>query len=153
MGETIAVLIIFFFLLVMGVVFYVNVQKNKIYTNQEEFFAQDSIKISQLVSYLPELQCSSENIIKDNCYDLLKVTSASSTIQSNPMYYYPFFKYSLITIEELYPGNSSWVLYNFSNNQTAIIPTQMPISLYDPTSKSYSFGVLYIGYYPSYTEI
>lgn len=150
MGETIAVLIIFFFLLVMGAVFYFNVQRSNLYSNQEEYYAQESIKVSQIVSYLPELQCSDENIITDNCYDIYKLSAANDYILNNSIYYFPFFRYSEITVKEVYPGNSQWVIYNFSNNNSAVIPTFTPISLYNPTTKRYSFGILYIGYFPNY---
>lgn len=150
MGETIAVLIVFFFLLVFGAVFYFNIKKGDFYEKQEEYYSKESIKVTEIVSYLPELQCSSENIVSDNCYDKLKLDSSRGHIMNNSIFYFPFFQYSEIVVFEVYPGNGEWLLYNFSNNGTAVIPTFIPISLYDPTTKRNSFGVLRIKYFPNY---
>jgi hypothetical protein len=141
-GETIAVLLIFFFLLVLGVTFYLNIQKSRVYSNIDEVITQESIRISQMVSYLAELQCSSENIIEPNCYDLYKLDSADDILLSNSDYYYPLFLFSEIVIDELYPYVDSWVLYNNTYPASAPIYTYIPISLYNPVSKRYSFGVL-----------
>lgn len=157
MGETIAVLIIFFFLLIFGAVFFFNVQRSKIVQNQGEFYAQESIKVSQITAYLPELQCSTENIVNDNCFDKYKLDAARGHIMNNSNFYFPFFTYSEIMVEEIYPNKLSWTLYNFTINQSGkiqsgIIPTYIPLSLYDPITKQYSFGVLYIGYFPFYSS-
>jgi len=150
MGETIAVLIIFFFLIVIGVAFYMNVSKSSIAANMEEMIAQDSIKIAQAVSFMPELQCSSENIVDDNCYDLYKIGPVTKVVNTNRLYYLPFFSTSTIIISQLYPTKKEWLLYNFTGNRTAAIYTYIPISLYNATTKKYSFGVLNIGYFPYY---
>jgi len=150
MGETIAVLIIFFFLIVLGVAFYINVSKSKVYSNQEEIFAQDSIKVSQTVSFLPELQCSSENIVDDNCYDLYKLAASKDHILNNVNFYFPFFLNTEIEIKELYPNNRKWLIYNNTGDRDAPMYTNVPISLYNATTKRYSFGVLTIAYFPYY---
>lgn len=150
MGETIAVLIIFFFLLGMGAIFYTQVQRTKVYSNIEETIAQDSIRISQIVSYLLEFQCSSENIVDDNCYDLYKIKASLGHINQNYDYYLPFLMDSEIVVEEIYPNPDSWVLYNNTNQKSAKIFTNIPISIYDPTTKKYAFGVLSVAYFPNY---
>jgi hypothetical protein len=149
MGETIAVLIIFFFLLVFGAIFYFQVQKSKIYTNNQEQIYQESIKISQGVSYLPELQCSHQNIIDDNCFDLYKLNIAAKHINNNRNFYFPLFGNSNVTIEEIYPSQKKWVIYEnvLPSSVAGRIPTYIPISLYNATKRSYSFGVLTVIYY------
>ena len=68
MMETIAVLLIFFVILIIGFIFYIRTagfgQAQKVTKDQE----LQSIRVSQAISFLPELQCSSKNIIKDNCF-------------------------------------------------------------------------------------
>jgi hypothetical protein len=152
MGETIAVLIIFFFLLILGVTFYVSVQRNRIESHTFEILQQESIMVSQVVSFLPELQCSSDNIVTDNCYDLYKLGAAENHILSNTDFYYPFFKYSNIVIYELYPYERNWTLYDNKHPDSAPYRTWLPISLYNATTKRFSFGVLSIGYYPTYIQ-
>ena len=57
-GETIAVLFVFFLLVVIGFIFYVGVIKDSIVSEKDELSQLKSIEIAQKVLYLPELQCS-----------------------------------------------------------------------------------------------
>jgi hypothetical protein len=150
MGETIAVLIIFFFLLIIGAIFFFNVKKNSLYSDLEDYYSKQSIEISQVVSYLPELQKKKKKIIEANCYNIYKLEAAKNHTVDNSNFYFPFFSYSEIVIQEVYPETQKWVLYNYTINNSAPILTYIPISLYDPTDKAYSFGVLSIAYYPFY---
>jgi len=144
MLETMAVLLIFFILIVLGIVFYTNILKGNIGIQKEEVMQLNAIEISQRASSLPELQCSEENIVSENCIDLLKLQSASEIIPLNEVFYYDSLLFSKINITEVYPDNSrSWVLYNhtleeFSNK----IVTNIPISLFDPVTNKNSFGVM-----------
>ena len=153
MGETIAVLIIFFFLLIIGVAFYINVTRARVISKNDEIFSQESIRVAQIVSFLPEVQCSSENIVTDNCYDLYKLGRAEPNLNKSNQYYFPFFYYSEIVIEEFYPDRNQWVLYNYTPTKVqGVYPTYIPISLYNATSKKYAFGLLSIMYYPYYGD-
>jgi len=143
MMETIAVLFIFFILVLIGFVFYAQVLKSNIDVEKEESIQLNAISIAQRVSFLPELQCSEENIASDNCIDLLKLDAASKIMQENEIYYYDRLLFSKVTVNEIYPNPRQWTLYdrglnNFSNKLT----TNIPISILDPINKKNSFGLM-----------
>ncbi len=91
MGESVAILFIFFILLIFGFVFYANVMRSSAKVELEENIQLKAISIAQKASFLPELQCSEENVRKEDCIDLLKLESASSLLDSNNIYYFDIF--------------------------------------------------------------
>ena len=72
MGETIAVLLVFFMLLFFGIFFYANMERKNIQERLETMEEKRSIDISQTIAFLPELKCTAENITKSLCIDKLK---------------------------------------------------------------------------------
>ena len=143
MLETIVVLAVFFILVVFVFIFYLKVSETNVEIEKEENAQSNAIKIAQKASFLPELQCSQEHGVIDNCIDLLKLNAASEIIQENEVYYYDRLLFSRITINEIYPGTNDWMLYDrpledFSNK----IVTNIPISLFDPIDDKNSFGVM-----------
>lgn len=157
MGETIAVLIIFFILIVIGFIFFTRVIKGNIEIEIEESRQLKAVEIAQRASFLPEIQCSEENIVTDNCIDILKLEAATegtiadpSIIETNQIFYYDKLQFSDISIEEVYPGNRIWDLYNRplgEGNFTSKMSTNIPIALFDPTKKKYYFGVMKVDTY------
>ena len=145
MGETIAVLFVFFILIIVGFIFYVKVIKGNIAVEAEELSQLRSVGIAQRVMFLPELQCSEDNIIIDNCIDLLKLESAKNIMKENEIYYFDMLEFSDANITQIYPNEAKWNVYSrktqdFKNK----FVTNIPISLYDPTTRKYGFGVLTI---------
>ena len=143
MMETIAVLFIFFILVVMGFVFYAKILKGNLELQKEESVQLNAIEVAQRASSLPELQCSEDNIVSDNCIDLLKLEAASGIIQQNDVYYYDRLLFSKITVNEIYPDDNEWNLYSrpledFSNK----ITTSIPISLFNPIQNKNAFGIM-----------
>ena len=63
MGETIAILFIFFVLIIFGLVFYFQWQKSSFEGQKLEVFSDESISRSLVVSFLPELVCSKKGIV------------------------------------------------------------------------------------------
>jgi hypothetical protein len=144
MMETMAILLIFFVLVVMGFVFFMKItsvtQGSKVTKDQE----LQSIRVSQAISFLPELQCSTKNIIDENCFDKYKLDSFESL---DDEFYYPFFYFSKITVNETYPGDDGWVLYDRYLNGTSY-KTTIPILLRNVTASTDSFGLLIVEYFP-----
>ena len=152
MLETIAVLFIFFVLLLIGFIFYTSILKGSIETQKEESVQLIAIEVAQRASSLPELQCSEDNIVSDNCIDLIKLETASTVIRTNDIHYYDRLLFSTITVTRVYPIDPSrvneWTLYNrtleeFSNK----ILTNIPISIFDPITNKKSFGVMTVELY------
>ena len=143
MMETIAVLFIFFILVVMGFVFYAKILKGNLEEQKEESIQLNAIEVAQRASSLPELQCSEDNIVSDNCIDILKLEAASGIMRQHDVYYYDRLLFSKVTVNEIYPGSNEWALYSrpldeFSNK----ITTSIPISLFNPIENKNSFGIM-----------
>lgn len=166
MGETIAVLFIFFILLVGGLIFYARIQKGTIEREIDERRGLDAIDVAQRAAYLPELQCSSEDVPKMNCLDLYKLKAfdddGSTIVDTKKTLYYDRFFYSHIYVVQIYPvvdldltepGDQlpSWTVYdNWKAEDELIsnITTQIPVSIFDPAAddgqgETY-FGVLVV---------
>lgn len=143
-GETIAVLFVFFILIVIGFMFYGRVILGGIQTQKDESTQLRSVSIAQKAMFLPELQCS-EDIVEEitGCIDILKISSAQDVIGQNTRYYYDLFEFSNITMKQIYPTDNYWTIYSRSSkNFESKFVTNIPISLYNPITRRYGFGVL-----------
>ena len=155
-GETIAVLFVFFILIVIGFVFYLNVVKGNLESEKEESSEIHSIELAQRVMFLPEIQCS-EDVVKEktNCIDILKLKSSEKImkVKENEIYYYDLLEFSEVNVSQIYPSPTDTSLQNFNiysrqtNDYKKVLSTNVPVSLYNPTDKRYSFGVLTIKTY------
>lgn len=110
MTETIAVLFIFFVLLLFGMIFYYRYQSTAIQEQKEELLAERAMSTTLRVLFLPELMCTqftAEPI--DNCIDGLKLRQLENdgVIQSHVEdYYFELFSYATVTIYEMVPGGN-----------------------------------------------
>lgn len=150
MMETIAVLFIFFILIAFGFIFYANVLKGSVEITKREHSELKAVELAEIVSSLPELHCSEENIVESACVDKLKIDGASSVIQSpsNRVLYFDMLGYSDISIEEVYPGNYTRSIYsNIPGDYKNRLPSYIPLSVKDPINKGYSFGVMTVVLY------
>lgn len=145
--ETIAVLAVFFILLGIGFIFYTKVIKSNIESDAAEISQSKSVSVAQRVMFLPEIQCSEDNVPKEGCIDTLKLDSAISVINKpeNSLYYYDSFEFSEIKIDEIYPNSQHWDLYlkttaDYKNK----FQTNVPVTLYDPKTKTSKFGIISI---------
>ncbi len=156
MFETIAVLLIFFILIGFGLIFYSKIQGQGFQAKTDENFELKAIQTAQLVSFLPELKCSSDGVPTKDCFDKLKV-DALNEVLNNPQnkdikdgYYFDIFGFSNITIEQIYPSiqDNNWAIYEkIPDDYKAKSSIKIPISLYDAISREYGFGVLNIDVY------
>ncbi|MBW2970948.1 hypothetical protein KY320_02180 [Candidatus Woesearchaeota archaeon] len=156
MFETVAVLVVFFFLFGFGMVFYMGAQKSSFEASQSDSFEMQAIDVLQIVSSLPELQCSTDNIVKENCFELQKIIafkSVTATPQARS-YYYNLLRYSNIEVNKIYPDNT-WI--GFSNplydnkpaDFTQASKSLIPISVYDAKTREYYAAVLEVTVYRS----
>lgn len=153
--ENIAILVIFFLLIGMSLIVYAKFQKIGIAQAATDAAGFRAIDLSQKAAFLPEIACTQTGISGDittdvDCFDLVKVKYASDLIQENTLDYFDIFGYSAIWIEEIYPENSFYVIYNYSINKTDLIPTQIPVILFDVRDGlvgANAFGVLHVQSY------
>lgn len=147
MGETIAVLFVFFILILIGLIFYVRIIKGNIEGDKEEASQLRAIGIAQRAMFLPELQCSEDNIIRDNCIDIWKLESAENLMKNNEIYYYDLLEFSNVNVSQIYPAEEEWRVYSRKIENTNRFVTNVPISLYNPNTRKYGFGILTIETY------
>ena len=151
MGETIAILVIFFFLLIFGYSFYAGVQQFSFKKQIERNLDLRAIQVALKASFLPELQCSIKNNPVDNCFDVEKIDAIIQMINTNNQirsHYLGLFGASKLTIDEISPGTKNYLLFDASiDDASNIISTKIPVSLYHPIGGDYSFAVLTVEAY------
>jgi len=154
MTETIAILFIFFILLLFGVIFYFRYQKIAFQEKQEELLAARAMESTLKALFMPELICSrGEAEPEDNCLDVLKLNATQETIQQYlDEYYFEIFSYATITVQETYPENKMWVLYDKPKPEfTRKEPTFFVVTLRDELAGTeqpeYGFGYVSVTVY------
>ena len=141
--ETIAVLIVFFILIAIGFIFYGKVVKNDIEEEADQISQLRSISVAQRAMFLPELQCSEDNVVRENCIDLLKLEASSLIIDPDNPYYFDMFGFSELNVSEIYPESRQYTIYSRKiTDYKSKFVTNVPISVYDPATRQYHFGVL-----------
>lgn len=146
--ETMAVLIVFFILLGLGFIFYTKVIKHNIESDAAELSQGQSILIAQKVMFLPEIECSEDNVPRENCIDIEKLNAAVPIVSDNSnSHYFDLFGFSEITITEIYPNPNEppKILYkrataDFRNQ----FSTRVPVTLYDAVNNANKFGMITI---------
>jgi len=148
MLETIAVLAVFFILVVFVFIFYLNVSERNVEIEKGESIQLNAIDIAQKASLMEELQCSQDGVVTESCIDLLKLDSMSNIIRGNEIYFFDLFSYSRITVKEIYPDKEEWMIYDRQlEGYSDRIVTNIPITLFDPLSNKNSFGVMIVEVY------
>jgi len=152
-GESIAVLMIFFILVVVGIVFWSRYSQIELKGQQETDLQSQAIKISQTATFLSELQCSTLQVIQFSCFDLYKIGAMKSSLRDNQQknwadYYFDIFGFSNITVYSIYPIEKSWNIYDYpGGNITGYVSTQVPVSILDPINNIFSFGYIDVRVY------
>jgi hypothetical protein len=150
MGETIAVLVVFFFLLVIGLVFYVNIASTKAEESRYKNTELESVNVMKRALSLPELQCSHNNIVDEACVDRYKIIAARDAMLNSDVKasYFDLFGTSTISIIQIYPApttaaENTVLLYDYRLIEfSSRLNTSTPISIYNPLTKSYAFGIM-----------
>lgn len=149
--ESVAVLIIFFILIGLGLIFYTGVQKTSTKQVYAERVEQEAVKMAMRVSYLPEALCSRRKIIEDDCFDVYKLESITHWINADEkmfLYYQGDFKESVITVRQIFPPGKTFMIYSNPPDperlkEYYIVPTYIPVSLKNSSMKNEnSLGLL-----------
>lgn len=114
MTETIAVLFIFFIIVLFAIIFYYKFQEGSLREKQEELLGAKAVETSLRTTFFPELTCSlGEAEPEANCFDIAKLDAVNKTLTKYlDSYYFEIFSYAKISVKEIYPGNNNWTLYN-----------------------------------------
>jgi len=149
MFETMAVLIVFFFLIITGMAVYFQLQKAGFKRELREAHEQASMQLIQKTLYLPELDCSFVSVQKENCFDTHKLSVFSEMLKKENILldYFTVFGYSEITVQTIYPEKTEKVLYTNKLEEKDWITVQNPVLVYNATANSYAFGVVEVKLY------
>jgi len=150
MLTTIAVLVVFFIILMFGFIFYTQIERIGLEKSQIEAEARRSIAVAQVVSNLPELQCSIGAVEKGVCFDLYKIKAFKAVSPGYYLHYYNMFGYATIDVKLINLTGGTDVthsLYNNTGNKRSFTAGHIPISIYDATNKEFSFGVVEVNSY------
>ena len=143
-GESVAVLLIFFVLVIMGIVFWSRYSQTSIRAQQETDILSNAIQVAQTTTFLPELQCSTLEVIKFSCFDVYKIIALKELLaedSNSTQHYFDSFGFANITVYSIYPGTESWNIYDFTGgNISGYVTTQVPIAIYDPLNLKFAFG-------------
>ncbi len=155
MGETVAIVIIVVILLILGLVFWNKISTGDVREITRERQELSVIDIAKIVQEMPEFRCSSTSSEKANCFDRYKILAFKKSFdggntQNTEMFslYSDYFLESRISFREIYPDEETIIIYdsNITNQTTKQI--DIPINIYDPITKQYSFGLITIeGFY------
>ena len=148
--ESVAVLFIFFVLIIMGIVFWSRYSQTSIKSQQETDILSRAIAVSQTVTFMPELQCSTLEVIKFSCFDLYKINAMKNLMsdQNASQHYFDDFGFTNITVYSIYPTRSEWNIYDFTGgNVSGFVTTQVPVAIYDPISMKFAFGYVNVAAY------
>ncbi|MFW5746214.1 MAG: hypothetical protein ACOCWQ_01545 [Nanoarchaeota archaeon] len=145
--ESIAMLLVFFFLVAMGLKFYGNIEIQNLKQMQGQFSTMNSIKTAIVLSNLPEIKCSVENIQGGACVDLYKIQAWDNEAEEDPAlsYYFDLLGYSTVHLEQLMPMPRNFTMHKKvpeGNYSTSMTP--LPVSVWDPVTNRKGFGILYV---------
>lgn len=149
MFESIAVLIIFFFLIVFGLSFYMVVAKSSAKKAHERFLQLKAIQTVQKLATLPELECVLIGVQIENCFDRLKIEKFAEMLMRDDAreWYFDTFGFSEIEVKEIYPKEKTISLYSNRLAERGYSFSQIPVLIYEPVGNSFSFGALEIKLY------
>ncbi len=152
--ETIAVLFVFFVLLMLGVVFYIGYSRGRADIRLVEFHQAQSVQIAERVIDLAELQDTRQGVSTVNCFDALKVRALGEVLSEDEGLrfglYNDKFGNSLIVLHQIYPKTADFVIYNNTNPDFRYsFPFFIPKCVYDPLKghNGYGVGLLEVNYY------
>lgn len=148
MTETISILVIFFILLLFGLVFYAQFQKSALLKQKQQSIEKQAISLSLRVNYLQELRCE-ETVKTGTCIDLQKIKALKKIIntEQDNGFYSNLFASADIYFEDLI-NNINYNIYNSSfANFTKRTRVRTPVLLRDVIADKDYFGVLYVDLY------
>ncbi|MFT4326123.1 MAG: hypothetical protein ACMXYK_01340 [Candidatus Woesearchaeota archaeon] len=148
--ESIAVLVIFVFLVAIGISFYTNMQMNQLDRVRTSFSRLDAVKTSVVLSNMPEIACSNEGVIEVTCKDLYKVLAWQELTDTDVRfidYYFRHLGQSLVEIQMIYPTSNTITVYNNTLDRADASTLLLPTVLHNPSTGRDQLGMLFIRSY------
>lgn len=149
-------IMIIFVVIVIGLLFlaiFLRLSASKSKTISAEQLEKSAVDIATIVSAMPELQCTKNNVITTNCINILKANILATDsdnnklidfIEDNKAYYYSIFGFSNISIKQNYPQETlDLVIYDnaIQDKRKHTIVISLPRMIYDPRSDGDCFAL------------
>lgn len=136
MTETIAVLFIFFVLIIFGIIFYFRYQQGAVKDKQEELLAARAMDTTLKTLFLPELMCTKrEAEPEDNCIDMLKLRQVNYTFKKYINdYYFGIFSYARVRVVDLV-DKQEWIIYD--KEKTKVLDNGTMVNDWEKLEKTY----------------
>jgi hypothetical protein len=144
MLESVAVLIIFFILLIIGSSVYFGIQNSNLLKERRVQNEVDILRDLVKLQSLPELDCSFSSARTVNCFDLFKLQAVSEISDEISFidFYYPVFGDVSINISVLFPFQKSFIIYDARPERfNSYIKKRLPVLVYNPLNSRYYFAV------------
>ena len=149
MMENVFVMIIIFVILIIAFLFVMVMQKSKQADKLEELKEMELVKKAQVLNFLPEMQCSDNNNIDPDCYDILKILTFTDYLETGDLDYDSMLGDIKIEIFRYDPSPGinqeieSWVVYdNPPGEYEGKLPVQFPVLLKDVRENANYFGYI-----------
>ena len=154
MFETIAVLVVFFFLLIFGASFYFVLQKSSVQKEYQRSVQLESIQATQKIAHLPELDCTQIGIQVENCFDAIKLKEFSDILADETeglktrLDYFDVFGYTDVVVRSIFPNEVNYTMYSRPLDDYSVrYMNNVPLTIFNPVTRKYSFGVLEVTFY------
>lgn len=147
-GELVMVVIIVMVFLILGLAAYSGLKSEGYKEIKQELRSLDAIDLAQEALAMQELGCDFADEISTDCVDIYRLEAFAKKIEmasvNDPLYNYYRSKFGLanITIEQVYPLEKKWNVYETRRGNISDIPLRIPVYLYDPTTQTNSFAIL-----------
>lgn len=146
--EVIMVTVIIVLLLSFALFFYFKFYKGRIERIGSEVLEEEAgVLLANFLS-MPEFQCTQRGVYR-NCVDIVKLDSFMELMRNDNYrnFYINYFGWKTIKVEQVYPGDGAWLLYDNKKKAESKIIISSPISLYEPNENKYSLGKLMVEVY------
>src|SRR3989338_5605637 len=159
MFEKIAILLIFFFLIFFFFFFFFFFLFLSLQSEKEKLAQLYAFQIATKTFSMPELDCSVGGLRLANCFDKIKIKEFRNMLNEDDarLFYFKEFGFATIKIQEIYPNNEEFILYNitpksFKSKYTSFSPMILFNSLngegcMNLVKGTCSFGIIEVSYY------
>lgn len=151
-GESIMVVIIIVFLLMVGIVFYANVAGSGLKKEVRYREDVDALSLVKTTLAMPELQCTGPS--SEGCVDTLRVQALATLITSAPRgspqraYYDRLFGYARISVHTVMGTTPALLLYDdLPSGRLEQIRQFYFVTLHDPVTNTNSMAYLNVTLY------
>lgn len=155
--ENVFMLLIVFAILAVAFIFVIANQRAEQKDKLEEFKELDMIKKAQIINILPEMQCSDNNNIDPDCFDIFKIEAFTEKLKKDRLYYPSLLGNIKIKITQYDPSPETaadnrvvkeWLVYdNPKPDYKGVKKLEFPVLLKDVVENNNYFGMILLEVY------